>query len=217
MTRTAVSHILASNLVFLRNQRGLSQFEITKKSKVSLRLYQLLEAGQGNPSLETLCALAFTLQVNVSRLIYFCTLRLKTEPIVFIENYKETFAGKRYHSALRTIHGEFIWMNKNTPLLFSKESLLDHSESLLNLQPPTMSDLLQVQIDAEKLGMFMPYYLYYQSDKLETQGQYWSFYPIAVFPNQGKKPALFALYLNRHGINTDSNYYDYCANLLKFA
>jgi Zn-dependent peptidase ImmA (M78 family)/DNA-binding XRE family transcriptional regulator len=60
---------LASNLVRLRNARGLSQAEVADKSGISRQAYRALETGQSAPRGRTLMSLARALRVPVQDLL----------------------------------------------------------------------------------------------------------------------------------------------------
>ncbi|HEX6618767.1 MAG TPA: helix-turn-helix transcriptional regulator, partial [Solirubrobacteraceae bacterium] len=60
---------LAANLRRLRAERGLSTVALARDSGVARATLAQIEAGRGNPTLETLYALANTLQVALADVI----------------------------------------------------------------------------------------------------------------------------------------------------
>jgi transcriptional regulator with XRE-family HTH domain len=64
-----VVETIAGRLRALRAARGLSMAELARASGVSKAALSQLESGKGNPTIETLCALAGVLQVPLGELI----------------------------------------------------------------------------------------------------------------------------------------------------
>ena len=60
---------LAKNLEELRSERGITQVEVADKMEVDKSYISKLEAGKGNPTLNTLDRLAVILNVEVSDLL----------------------------------------------------------------------------------------------------------------------------------------------------
>ena len=60
---------LAQRLRDRREHLGLSQETVATAAALSLRHYQRLEAGEGNPSLETICTLASVLKLRLLQLL----------------------------------------------------------------------------------------------------------------------------------------------------
>ncbi len=60
---------LARRLRERREHLGFSQETVAKAAYLSLRHYQRLEAGEGNPSLETICTLASVLKLRLLQLL----------------------------------------------------------------------------------------------------------------------------------------------------
>jgi transcriptional regulator with XRE-family HTH domain len=68
-TTTAPLEIIAASLRRERDRAGLSLTELAKRAGVAKSTLSQLESGSGNPSVETLWALAVTLDVPFSRLV----------------------------------------------------------------------------------------------------------------------------------------------------
>lgn len=60
---------VAGNIRFLRSQAGMSLGELAQAAEVSKSTLSTLEAGRGNPSIETLWAIATALGVSFGRLV----------------------------------------------------------------------------------------------------------------------------------------------------
>jgi transcriptional regulator with XRE-family HTH domain len=69
MERTAPLHTIAAALRRERERHGISLAELARRAGIAKSTLSQLEAGAGNPSVETLWVLAVTLDVPFSRLI----------------------------------------------------------------------------------------------------------------------------------------------------
>jgi len=69
MERTAPLHTIAAALRRERERHGISLAELARRAGIAKSTLSQLEAGAGNPSVETLWALAVALDVPFSRLI----------------------------------------------------------------------------------------------------------------------------------------------------
>lgn len=65
----SIGRAVATNFRHLRVQQGLSLSDVARKSSIGKATLSNLEAGRGNPTLETLWALAVALDVPFSRLV----------------------------------------------------------------------------------------------------------------------------------------------------
>lgn len=65
----SMTQAVAMNLKRLRLQHGLSLSDVARKSEIGKATLSSLEAGRGNPTLETLWALAVALDVSFSQLL----------------------------------------------------------------------------------------------------------------------------------------------------
>ena len=57
------------HLLYLRNQKGLTQKDLAKRAGVGLRAYQTYERGQREPTLSTLVALADFYDLSLDELV----------------------------------------------------------------------------------------------------------------------------------------------------
>jgi transcriptional regulator with XRE-family HTH domain len=69
MERTAPLHTIAAALRRERERHGISLAELARRAGIAKSTLSQLESGSGNPSVETLWALAVTLDVPFSRLL----------------------------------------------------------------------------------------------------------------------------------------------------
>mgnify|MGYP000898272296 CR=1 FL=1 len=60
---------IGENIKNVRNSRGLTQVQLAEKAQISRSYLGDLEGSRYNPSLDTLCAIALALQVDVSDLL----------------------------------------------------------------------------------------------------------------------------------------------------
>lgn len=65
----SIAEAVATNLRRLRVQQGLSLSDVARQSKIGKATLSNLEGGRGNPTLETLWALATALEVSFSQLV----------------------------------------------------------------------------------------------------------------------------------------------------
>ncbi|MDQ3499413.1 MAG: helix-turn-helix domain-containing protein, partial [Actinomycetota bacterium] len=65
----SISDSVAANMRRLRAERGLTLSELGRRSKVGKATLSNLEAGRGNPRLETLWALAVAFDVSFGQLL----------------------------------------------------------------------------------------------------------------------------------------------------
>ena len=69
MDRTAAARVIAAALRRERERHGISLTELARRAGIAKSTLSQLEAGTGNPSVETLWALAVVLDVPFSRLV----------------------------------------------------------------------------------------------------------------------------------------------------
>ena len=69
MERTAPLDVIAASLRRERDRHGISLAELARRAGVAKSTLSQLEAGTGNPSIETLWALAVALDVPFSNLV----------------------------------------------------------------------------------------------------------------------------------------------------
>ncbi|MGS9140063.1 helix-turn-helix domain-containing protein, partial [Salmonella enterica subsp. enterica serovar Infantis] len=61
--------VIARSLVRERQRTGLSRAEIARRAGIAKSTLSQLEAGNGNPRLETLCSLCVALDIPFARLL----------------------------------------------------------------------------------------------------------------------------------------------------
>ena len=209
---TSVSN-LSLNLKMYRETLGLSQNEVAAKSGISSRLYQQLEAGEGNPTVETLSHLATSLKVTPCRLLQLSSVRTKLSASQFFSKFKDTFADVEYAVGLRDRDGNRMWTN-----IASKTDLVSKA---LGAAPIGMDDstsieakgILRNQIVCEREGIVYPY-TNFNTDSSSGEVLYFRYYPTVVIPEKGRSICCTALYFCDPISDNEQNYYEYSIKML---
>jgi transcriptional regulator with XRE-family HTH domain len=78
---------IAKNLKSLRSKAGLSQSEVSKRTKIPFRYYQEIEGARVNVTLKTLIRLSTFFKVTLSKLVNGCACGpVKTIPVYSEDN-----------------------------------------------------------------------------------------------------------------------------------
>lgn len=86
--------VLGHRIRLLRERAGLTQEELAQNAHIAQRALQRIEAGEGNPTLETLEGLCLALKVNIGSLF----------PAIVIDKQKDGKASQvRYRSAAPSV------------------------------------------------------------------------------------------------------------------
>lgn len=67
--KVEIAHIIANNLRDIREKQGFSLNELARKANIGKATLSVLEAGKGNPNIETIWAIANALEVPFGQLI----------------------------------------------------------------------------------------------------------------------------------------------------
>ncbi len=204
---------LANNLRYYRSEHGLSQREIAKKTGVSYRLVQDLEAGEANPTLETLHKIAIAFKITVEDLISLSYLRLIEEDSDFLERFKTSFKISNIAVALRSLNGVSIWGNKLAEKIHGGSRFDKGPVDLMECFSPDSRALLKIQMAAEKHGAAYSYTISH-NNPITKETVFLRSYPTLILPNKGKTPVYTSVYFTEISEDCAENYYEYCKTLL---
>lgn len=203
--------ILAYNLRYYRDQKGLTQEAVAVATKLSQRTYQTLENGDGNPSLKTLSRLAEFYGVMVSRLLSLSVIKLRHDQPVFEAKLKKTFIDQDLGCLIRSFEGVALWGNRLIAQ-FANHDVTKTPLDLFSIKSSLPKDILTAQLMAEKAGIIQPYL----NSNLGPNGAtlYFRIYPTLIFPARGAKPIYSVTYLVPVEKDTEKNYMRFCDLLL---
>ncbi|MGZ3650570.1 MAG: helix-turn-helix domain-containing protein [Bdellovibrionota bacterium] len=184
--------VLAYNLRFFRGELGMSQAEVAKKTGLSLRSYQTLESGKGNPTLDTISQLAGTFELNPSRLFKLAMIRLPVEFAVFFKQFQEKFAKYPYPVAIRTVNGLALWANTSMDTAVANKAPWPMDIVDVFKELPETQALMRAEIHCEQRGIAMPYVvptISHEKGKGKGTREYYRVTPTLILSPKGKKPA----------------------------
>lgn len=110
-THSGTLKIIAYNIRFFRERMGATQEEIAEAAKISYRLYQSLESGRSNPTIESLTRLAIFFKAPSHKLLKLSYARLNGPESEFIEKFKKTFQSFHRIAVIRNLEGSVLWSN----------------------------------------------------------------------------------------------------------
>ena len=209
---TTSSKILAYNLKHLRSAQEATQEEVVHSMGISARTYQDLEAGTGNPTLETLSHLSRYFRSPVSALLRLNSIRLTGSEVEFFSKIKAVFLDEELGFLIRSFEGFALWGNR----VIAKVANHDVTTTPLNLfdiKSEEARGILKAQIEAEKNGIIQPYLN--TSKKPSGEVIYFRIYPTLVFPRLGTNPLFSATYMTTVESDTEARYFRFCESLLK--
>jgi len=205
--------ILSFNLKLLRLERGLTQNDIAKMSKMTVRTYQSIEAGSANPTLSTIQALSNALEITSSRLISLDYFRLNQEINEFTKKFSEKFEKLDIAINIRTLDGKIIYRNDKFKQTISFPAERDGSVDLLKLLPNGAKEILRCQMASERSGLATPYVNFGNYTKTNER-LYFRFYPCLILPLKGRSPILTAVYATEITEDSYKNYFKFCNYLI---
>lgn len=208
---TNCNKILAYNLKRLRRVRELTQETVAHDTGIGCRTYNDLEAGKGNPTLQTIDLLAQFFGVVVSHLLNLNFIKLSESESEFRSKVEAKFIDEDLGFLIRDFNGVALWGNK----VISKVANFDVTKQkldLLSIKSDTAQTILKAQLQAEQLGYVQPYLNFTKGPNDEMV--YFRIYPTLVYPQQGSKALYSATYMTPMAQDTESRYYRYCSLLL---
>ena len=179
--------LISYNIKFYRTELGLSQEDLARSANLSRRSLQLIEAGEGNPTLESLISLADFLKVGLSRLVALRACRLNEDFPEFLKRFTDKFDSSKNMIGIRTVDGLVIWANQavsdhwngKISYPFNIKSLVESNR--LN------EGILNAQLGSEQNGHAWPYLSECSVDPSKSS-QFYRVHPILVYPKSGSAP-----------------------------
>lgn len=208
-----IKRTLANNVRFHRSELALSQKELAKQTVVSYRLIQDIEAGEGNPTMETLLKLARVFKITPERLQALCYLRFPQADTTFVERYKSVFETAAIAARLRNLNGVALWANKTVMEIHGTGSSETGPTDLLEYYAHDTRALLKTQMAAEKNGIAYPYTITYFNPKKDAR-VFIRCHPTLILPAKGKIPVYTSVYMTEIPDDCAANYYENCRLLL---
>ncbi len=200
---------LGYNLKIMRLSLGKSQDAMAELCGISLRLYQGLETGKGNPTISTLNRIATTFKKTASDLLRLTIIKTELKQEDFIKKFKSEFENISVAARLQNLDGVVLWTNKTSKAIDNITSLpLDLMENL----PEHSKVLLRSQLECERRGLILPYLnSITNKDGKEIILRY---YPVHIIPAQSFTPFFSAVYFTFPREDCEANYYKFCETLI---
>lgn len=108
-----LNNSIAYNINYFRTKNNFTQEQVAKSAGISVRTYHSIEAGEGNPTLDTLSRIAGMFKTSVVALLRLCYININQTNIEeFFNSLKIKFEDYNGLVMYRTIEGEVIWGNK---------------------------------------------------------------------------------------------------------
>lgn len=206
--------MLSFKLKLLRSERGLSQNDVADMAKMTLRNYQNIEAGIGNPSLTSIYALAEALEVTTCKLLSLDYFRLNYSIDEFVHEFDVKFKNVKVAVNLRTLDGKIVYRNDK----FKKALILpeekDGTVDLLSVLDTGAREILRNQLSSERNGMTSPY-VNFGYDAVSKEKLYFRFYPCLILPPKGRSPIMTAAYMTEISEDCQKNYFLFCKHLIE--
>ncbi len=212
MLRESTARVLGYNLRYYRHHLAMTQSQVALKSRLSLRQYQILESGNSNATMETLCLLANTFEVTIDALLRLGHVRITQQSDKFLELYRATFEDEEFGADIRDPSGAILWGNAQASVIQTGTTDGYRSDNRNELTGSAL-EVFKHQISSEKRGMMNPY-LNYTERRSNGEVIHIRFYPALVFPNKGMNPYFASVYVTRVETDNQSSYFKYCKKLL---
>jgi transcriptional regulator with XRE-family HTH domain len=215
MTTDGSLRVLSYNLNFCRSELGMTQNELARKARITVRSYQNIEAGKGNPTLRTVGALAEALQLTSSRLLSLDRYRLTRESVdECLTKFAHLFEDLKIGASIRTFDGVLLYRNKKFKDQFNLAEDKNGHVDLLSVLPSGAKEILRNQLSSERRGFNAPY-VNFGNDAQTGERLYFRFYPCLILPPKGRDPLFSAMYMTEISQDSHSHYYQFCKTLLK--
>ena len=214
MTKSAIkcAKTLAYNLQYLRHSLGKTQDGIAKTSGLSPRLYQKLESGDSNPTIDSLDRLAMTFQVTVSDLLRLNLVRLRQTEEVFSRKFKSEFEKADIGVGIRTLNGVVLWANLRADELLGNKYAIGNVD-LMKTLPSAAKGILKSQLECERQGIVRPYLNFAPGEDGELT--FLRYYPCLIYPEKGTAPLYCVVYITDMASDCERNYYQFTSLILK--
>ncbi len=182
-------------------------------------MYQQLESGSGNPTLETLTKIATALRITVDRILRLDHLPLKDDESTFCSRFKECFDAVRFGVGMRTTRGNILYANQFLSQVNAIEQMdLANGSGTVNLfqvLTGAAKETMRNQLNSETRGFVAPYLIYL--DMPNGERSFLRCYPTVLYPAKGEHGNLVTIYATSPERDCQEHYFDYCQLLLKSA
>lgn len=213
MNKEQVKKTLAYNLKFLRKERELSQAALAKAAGLSFRLVQEIEAGKGNPTIESITSLARAFRCTAMRLLTLSHLRILESDTKFIACFKKEFQSASICVSLRNLDGVALWVNERTRKLLGAQRIEnDEPFEIAELFTEESRGILRMQLNAERRGIVNPYSIFYVNPTTRER-YYLRCYPTLILPRTGRAAIFSSVFVTEIDRECEENYYEYCRAL----
>ncbi len=217
MEFASFSKTLAHNLRAYRAEKGFTQNEVAKKSGISFRLYQQLESGTSNPTLQSVHALACTFEISAAQLLSLRSTRTELSAEAFVEKFAQAFENLPLGACIRTHEGVVTYYNPTAARAFGQDPTSPRNPiSLLEMHTGASRETLRAQLTAEKNGLAFPYINTWVDSKTGEKFIL-RFFPCLILPSKGTTPYYSAVYFADATHDTQNEYYRFCSKLLNAA
>ncbi len=203
---------LAHNLRHFRKERDISQSKLAEIAGISFRLVQQIESGKGNPTLDTIGALARSFRITATRLLHLNFIRLPGSEIDFINCYKQEFKTAEMAVELRNLDGAALWANSRTHDIHGTIDFNSGPVDLLSSYSKEARGILKTQLNAERRGHVCAYTIFHCSSNNGDQ-LYLRCHPTLVLTKTGNTPLFTSVYLSEIDRESEEDYYNYVGHL----
>jgi transcriptional regulator with XRE-family HTH domain len=211
MIAAQAARVLSCNLRFQRSADGKTQKEMASHCGLSFRLYQNLEAGKGNPTLESLDRIARAAKMPVAELFKLKGLQIQGTKEEFLQALASRFKDSRLGAGVRTHEGMALWANRRA-LALHGQSLEQGPMNLTNYQTGVGLEILKNQLESERRNQVQTYVNV--APIAGGESRVIRYYPTNVYPRRGTVPHFTAVYMAPVGEDTEANYLEFCEQLL---
>jgi transcriptional regulator with XRE-family HTH domain len=206
---------LGSNVRYFRSELGMSQLDLSVRSGVSNRLLQSIEGGSGNPTLDSIQALANTFRMTVSHLLELHFLRIEIDGESFLQEFKKAFSHSDLRVTFRTPSGKGLWMNKAAELVHGSVDFSKGPVDIGSKMHGVMRTILDLQMATEREGAALSYTIARENQDTGEQ-IFFRCHPTLILPAKGREPLFTVVYLECLGERDDEEkYYQFCNILLE--
>ena len=204
--------VLSHNLRSRRQELGFSQKQFAKNVGLSYRLYQRLEAGDGNPTLGSLSNISKKFNIDLTELLRLRSLRINCPVEDFLSEFQQSFERAQFAVAVRTVDGLILWANTCTMQLHgvTPDQYPIHANDVLT---PEAAKIFHEQLMCERLGIVHPYV----NSAKHSDGKivHMRYFPTLIYEKQKKTPKCTVVYLSDVHSYADEIYYHFSESLIR--
>lgn len=203
---------LAHNLRYYRKEKDISQSKLAEIAGISFRAVQEIEASRGNPTLDTISALAKSFRITTTRLLNLNFLRLPTTEATFVKNYKQEFKNTEIAVGLRNLDGKVLWANQRLQEIHGGIDFESGTVDVLSIYSKETRGILKTQLNAERRGHVCPYTIFHNNSKNGDQ-YYLRCHPTLILNKTGSSALFTSIYLSEIDRDCEENYFNYVGHL----